>query len=667
MNEKRILLVWCAVLGLFCHTNAQQILPVNEKAYVDSLQQILQSKKTDSVKTRANFLLSNYWRSKDTLKSKDYLAKGRTLSKANAYLSALALYYEGEYEVNKNNGKAIVALQSAEKALSIFASKEAYLFRASAWYDGAILQRGEKGDSYLIDVVLNKAIPLAQKSGDDEKLAHYYSQLAVLFMYNAQFDKAEIYNNKAIAVLERKYPGSSVLLLTYLAAASNYCYANKNKEARNVLDKAHALLKPYPESLNYPYYYYNEALYLIGISQFEKALVIADKGIPLAKKYNQNQLLQQLLFRKYETFSRLKKYAQAKELLLGLLKEGTLRADINNRRMLYDQLAQTNANMGLMAEAYKWATMYNKTSDSLANSKLKESISALEIKFRTAENQKKIGALNAANEKAKLQAKNEYLIRWLLIGIVLVLLVAVIVGWFFYRNSKKLALQKELIYRQELKDVAQQEQIKIAQAVLNGQEEERNRVARDLHDGLGGMLANVKLNLSDLASDVPNNGKNLTLVVDQLDGSIKELRRIAHNMVPEMLLKLGLETSLKDLCESVPRETLAIDFQYLGVNNNLPVPEQIAIYRIVQELLTNVVKHAQAKNVLLQCTQNETLFLITIEDDGKGFDSDRLIAKQGMGLFNIKNRVDYLKGKLEVLSAKNKKGTIINIELNVSA
>ena len=201
--------------------------------------------------------------------------------------------------------------------------------------------------------------------------------------------------------------------------------------------------------------------------------------------------------------------------------------------------------------------------------------------------------------------------------------------------------------------------------MLDGEEHERERVARDLHDGLGGMLAGVKIGLSgwtntntDLSED-----KDLHRIINQLDSSVSELRRIARNLLPETLLKFGLEIALKDLCEFYMRDGLHIDFQPFDIGKAIPLSIQLNIYRIVQELISNAVKHAQASNIMLQCSQNEDVFFITFEDDGRGFDIGVLAEKKGMGLDNLKNRITFLKGKFEIQSVINE-GTTVNIELN---
>ncbi|TCO25342.1 histidine kinase/DNA gyrase B/HSP90-like ATPase [Pedobacter psychrotolerans] len=222
-------------------------------------------------------------------------------------------------------------------------------------------------------------------------------------------------------------------------------------------------------------------------------------------------------------------------------------------------------------------------------------------------------------------------------------------------------------YQQELKYMVQQYQVKLTRAMINGQDEERNRLGRDLHDGLGGMLAAVKINLSGWsAKSSMTDDQELGSIVNRLDNSITELRSIAGNLMPVSLLKFGLEVSLRDLSESFMSDSLVIDFQCLDVIDGLPVDQQMTIYRIVQELLNNVAKHSKAKNVLLQCSLSLNNFMITIEDDGVGFDMESLKEKKGMGISNIKTRVAYLDGKFDIVSGNNGQGTHVNIELKVS-
>jgi signal transduction histidine kinase len=151
-----------------------------------------------------------------------------------------------------------------------------------------------------------------------------------------------------------------------------------------------------------------------------------------------------------------------------------------------------------------------------------------------------------------------------------------------------------------------------------------------------------------------------------LDSSIKEMRRVAHNMMPEALVKFGLNTALKDFCNEVNQSgALQVSFQSIGMENTL-IEQTIAItiYRIVQELINNTMKHAAAKKAIVQVSKMDDQLSVTVEDDGIGFDISILNQSKGIGWSNIQNRVDFLKGTLDVQSEKEK-GTSVHIELNI--
>jgi signal transduction histidine kinase len=152
--------------------------------------------------------------------------------------------------------------------------------------------------------------------------------------------------------------------------------------------------------------------------------------------------------------------------------------------------------------------------------------------------------------------------------------------------------------------------------------------------------------------------------MDMLDSSIKEMRRVAHNMMPEALVKFGLDTALKDFCADINKSgALHVSYQSIGLGNTeIDQTTSITIYRIVQELLNNTMKHASAKNAIVQLSKTNGQIAVTVEDDGKGFDTSVLKGTRGIGWSNIQNRVEFLKGKLDVNSAPDK-GTSVLIEL----
>jgi len=202
--------------------------------------------------------------------------------------------------------------------------------------------------------------------------------------------------------------------------------------------------------------------------------------------------------------------------------------------------------------------------------------------------------------------------------------------------------------------------------IIQGQEAERSRMAKDLHDGLGGMLSGIKLNLSSMKGNMiiqETDAQLFTKSITQLDNAIAEMRRVAHNMMPEALLKFGLGEAIQDYCDGINESnTVKMKYTQLGLQQPLEKATEVILYRIVQELSNNAIKHASAKNIFIQLTKHERGITLTVEDDGKGFDSKQLSTLKGAGLQNVQSRVDYLKGIMNIESEAGK-GTSVNVEI----
>lgn len=657
-----------SIIYIFFHISlhSQGLLPLNEKKYIDSLQSSIANKTGKISQSNTYFLLSDYYKNTDPALSKKYLEDGRNMGKNDHFTTALYYYYEGQYYQDTNKEKSAESFQKAIEALSKLKNKKAHLYVSLSWYHYGIIQKNKEGYPFLIKTMLEKSIPIAEKYGDGKILGFLYTQLALMLTYNAEFLKAEIYNKKALHILESDAPHSTELFYAYLNTNSNYCYQAKCNSGKQFLDKAGGMIRPYPNSSSNTFYYYNRALYFIGQQEHKEALQMIEKGLSYAKKNNQKLQIQMFYFHKYDIFKKLKKYTEAKSLLEEILAEKTLARDLNNRKTIYSHLSAINETMGNPSQALVWERKYSALNDSLNAENVKLEINKLETKFNTSEKEKKIAFLNAEKNQKQMEVnkKNSYL--WVLSLILSLFLSLLLFLFILYKNNKNLSEQKEINLQQKIKDIKQKEQLTLTKAILEGEERERERIAKDLHDGLGGMLAGVKINLSTWSSNHlnPEKDKDFYRILGQLDMSVSELRHVARNLMPESLLNFGLETALHDLCEFYGRKDLEIDFQAIDIDKTLPLNIQLNIYRIVQELLANAIKHAEANNIFLQCSQSEENFLITIEDNGKGFNKHAEKTTKSMGLRNLNNRVNYLRGKMEVSS--DNQGTTINIELNIN-
>jgi signal transduction histidine kinase len=205
---------------------------------------------------------------------------------------------------------------------------------------------------------------------------------------------------------------------------------------------------------------------------------------------------------------------------------------------------------------------------------------------------------------------------------------------------------------------------KLVQTLMENQqivEKERSRLAKDLHDGLGGMLSGIKLTLGSFSGNMVlpvENAAIFTKIIHQLDNTIAEMRRVAHSMMPEALLRFGLSEAVQDYCDGINESnTVKMKFIQLGSGQPLEKSTEVILYRIVQELTNNAIKHAAACNIFIQLTKHERGITLTVEDDGKGFEKNSI--KKGDGLQNVQSRVDYLKASLEINSIPNEGSTFI--------
>ncbi len=240
-----------------------------------------------------------------------------------------------------------------------------------------------------------------------------------------------------------------------------------------------------------------------------------------------------------------------------------------------------------------------------------------------------------------------------------------IISFLSYRSYK----QKQKLQQQRISELETEKQLTATEAVLKGEEQERIRLAKDLHDGLGGILSGIKFSLNTMKGNLimtPDNAQAFERSLDMLDSSIKEMRRVADNMMPEALVKFGLDTALKDYCNDINQTgAIQVTYQSIGLaGSSIDQTAGITVYRIVQELINNILKHAAAKAAIVQVSKTGNELSVTVEDNGKGFDPAILNQAKGIGWSNIQNRVEYLKGKIDILSGPGE-GTSVHIELNV--
>lgn len=355
-----------------------------------------------------------------------------------------------------------------------------------------------------------------------------------------------------------------------------------------------------------------------------------------------------------------KKHTVSQQLLEELLlianasKNGRIEAEV------YRALYENAKALGDPIRALAFMERFSYINDSLHIEDKETQIQELNVKFEVAQKDHEIEKQNLSLELGR--RNRNFLI--LIIGL-LGCMATITVVYFSnrIRTARRLRKQEELIHLQDKEKLRHEKELVHLTASLESQERERTRIARDLHDGLGSLMSGISAQIENLLARDPDN-LQYTSLKKMAKETATELRRTSYELMPATLLRLGLDPALRDLCFNLlvkngiePRFELEADFTSFSSD------QQLIVYRILQELLHNIVKHAAASHVLVQLNSYDHEVTIVVEDDGKGFNvSERTMS--GIGLGSIKSRVDLLNGFLDIAS-KPGEGTTVTINFPV--
>ncbi|TDS56903.1 signal transduction histidine kinase [Myroides indicus] len=391
------------------------------------------------------------------------------------------------------------------------------------------------------------------------------------------------------------------------------------------------------------------ALSILGACYIEKkdykqAEIYTERGLMVAKEVGYPNLLAQLYIKLSNVRFYQKRYTESERLAEESRKTDTTSMDIKHN-VLFNHI-RNNMYLGNLKKAEDYIDQYYESLQQYALEEYQNSLSELEVKYETDKKELKI---NALEEQHRLYI-------WLSIAGGAILLIILAFAFVRYR----LVVSKRKLAEEEALRLEQEKQLVAVQATLDGESAERTRLAKDLHDGLGGMLSAVKMNLPQVKGDAVLETVDVSrfqTALGMLDDSIQELRRVAHHMMPESLLSYGLKISLADFCAAIP----TADFHYFGNEARLSGKMEIMIYRCIHELVNNALKHAEATQINVQLVQESDRISFTVQDNGKGFDWQTV--SEGMGLRNIRQRIDAFQGKLDIYSSAE--GTEVHVELEL--
>ena len=300
--------------------------------------------------------------------------------------------------------------------------------------------------------------------------------------------------------------------------------------------------------------------------------------------------------------------------------------------------------------------------DSVLNEETAMIVQEMDQRFQTEKKDKEI-----AQQRATLEQQNSVLRQQafdnilLLIGLLLLLALSAFVIIINRRNKQ--------LSEQRLASVQKERESQILRAMIKGEEQERVRIARDLHDSLGAVMASAKLRVNTLGHQIPQlkSMDSFHIAEELIDEACHNVREISHDMMPGSLGKYGLQEAIGRMCATIEKGRPDISISYIPYGLESLDDDIVAtnVLRMVQELLRNVIKHAAAKEVIVQLTLEDEQLIITVEDDGKGFDTQDEKFQAGLGLESIQTRALSLHGELDIQSEPGE-GTTFTITIPIS-
>jgi signal transduction histidine kinase len=303
--------------------------------------------------------------------------------------------------------------------------------------------------------------------------------------------------------------------------------------------------------------------------------------------------------------------------------------------------------------------------DSVYQKSFENTLAEFEARYQTQQIENELTKQKAQNAENKLKLRTSY-------GLIGGLLLLSGFAFIFYKNRLKhqslMNAKEQELHSERIKQLEQENKVLALNAMIEGQEAERLRIAQDLHDGLGGLLTTVKAHFNSIEKEI-NAIKNLNVydkTNDLIDKACIEVRRIAHNMVPHSIQISGLHGAMSDLKNSIESQGLTCELDMYHMDEvNLSQEKLSMIYRVIQEISNNTIKHANASHLFIQLMKMDDSLHIIVEDNGKGFDINEVVTKKGLGLKSIDSRVKFLNGTIHYDSSPNH-GTTVNIEIPLS-
>jgi len=396
---------------------------------------------------------------------------------------------------------------------------------------------------------------------------------------------------------------------------------------------------------------YNERLKLR-----DSAIYYYEKALAISRKYNNpDDICFNLMFQSNVYYYK-KNHVKAIQLLKEADKVPIVLYVQNTKSRIHQYLSINYRQLHDYEKAYKEIIESQELGNKDNFRKQNELISDLQTQYETKEK-------DFENLNLKIKNRNSQLLLYLFVGLLVILSFIGFLTIKFLNKKKKIAEQEKLIESQKLENVLKEQELKEIDKLLEGQEKERIKIANDLHDNLGSLMATLKLNFQNLKLRADSNEESNQLfdkTDDLLEEAYQKVRGIAHAKNAGVIANEGLLPAILNIAKKASvAGKLKVEVIPFGLDERLENAIEVTIFRMIQEILTNAIKHSKATEITIHLTQHQDSLNIIVEDNGKGFNPKNIDKNEGMGLPNIEKKVEHMGGTFTIDSSEGKGASIL--------
>lgn len=582
----------------------------------------------------------------------------------------------------RSKSQLIEALYYSDKYLDIYTELNDSLRLSKGYYNLGLIHK-ELTNYDLAMFYCQKSIANGTNCSDLTPVLGSYNCIGSIFMSGkAKYDSAAYYYLKAYAIAEKVADLRN--LATIINNLGSVYFEDKQYDmARNYFNKSLDLCMTNRYD-NLVATCYNGLGRIAGIDgDYVKALNYYNSGLELFNQFNNKRGVADIKNNSGDVYFKQKNYPEALEKFSEALEiykkipypEGMMNSMINISAV-YSEMGNVTKAMAIqdscvalayktggkrlvllalenIVDNYKKEGDYRKAFDSLVSFvRLKDNLFSIEqsqaihatmLKYEKEKDQARILKLEKENLQ-KTNQRNAYMFT----GIGILIITLSIIAYF-----RQKARHDRILAEQKIRRLEEEKKLMAAKLLVEGQEEERKRIATELHDGLGVLLSATKMQFSTIIDKSPENKELIEKASRMLEQASGDVRKISHNMMPGLLTKLGLYEAVEDLLEQIDENTSVNATCIItgDQDSRLPENKEIMLYRIVQELTNNTLKHAGAENIELYISIMPGKLDIVYTDDGKGFDYKGKLQSESFGLHSMQSRVNFLNGEMNIDSS----------------